>query len=183
MPVCNLQPGNVQIYLLRSIFCKNRHENNLSMVTLGKPPLVFCYVESLSLSLSWSVTVYLCHKPRWKWCTPPAHKQIRTKRLHEWHSLYYSTAVHVFESHSTITVTYRGDTNYRHGKKVNEWTNNVQNNQNQLQITDSVQLFLWIEKYRLKDNLLCVCECVCFCESFKQVWGLLFYFHYDWGSG
>lgn len=97
-------------------------------------------------------------------------------------SLYYSTAVHVFESHSTITVTYRGDTNYRHGKKVKKWPNNVQNDQNQLQITDSVQLFLWIEKYRLKDNLLCVCECVCFCESFKQVWGLLFYFHYDWGS-
>lgn len=64
-------------------------------------------------------------------------------------------------------------------KKVNEWNNNVQNDQSQLRIIDSVQSFLWIDKIQiviLKDSV-----CVSFCEAVRtSVNSQAFHFIIGW---
>lgn len=121
MPV--QQPDDVQMYLLRSIFCKNKQENNFIHGDMGgrRPSSL------LGFTFSGVCRGEIVEKPVWRRSTPPPLKHTRTKRLHERHSLCYGTAVHVSKStslHYAITVTYGGDTN-KHDNGLNEWTNNV----------------------------------------------------------
>lgn len=78
---------------------KNEQENEFIHNDTGKLPLVFvmfCFQQLFESMWKWDC-----------WFVPyaalPSHKHIRTKRLHEWHSLYYGTAVHVLKLHpSTV---------------------------------------------------------------------------------
>lgn len=84
---CLQQPDNVQIYLFRSIFCKNKWEKEVYPWWHREncPLSLLCWTF---LSLCWREIVDLYHESGWKRSTPPPHEHIRTKRLHEWHSLY-----------------------------------------------------------------------------------------------